>query len=251
LREDLEPVPIGVQGELYIGGAGVANGYVNRPDLTAERFIPNPFRPGERMYRTGGLVRYRADGRIEHLGRLDHQVKVRGFRIELGEIESVLRSLPGIRDAAVAAFDDRLVAYIVGRDGRLPPAGELRRALSTQLPQYMMPSVFIPLDALPLTPNGKVDRKKLPAPEPEVRTVQRVLPSRPNQRLIAEIWASLLGINEVGVSDNFFEIGGHSLLAMQVVAQVEQRTGVRIEPRLLFFRTLGELAELIPEQVTA
>lgn len=250
LRDDLSLCPIGVPGELYIGGRGVANGYVNRPELTAQQFIPDPFRPGERIYRTGDLVRFRSDGRLEHLGRLDNQVKVRGFRIELGEVESALQSHEAVRDAVVIAADDRLVGYVVQEPGASATSAELRSWVSGSLPPYMVPALVMTLDELPLTPNGKVDRKRLPAPTgvtAEPREV--VLPSNPVERVIAEVWASLLGVEEIGAGDNFFELGGHSLLAMEAVALIEERTGYRPEPRTLFFMTLGEIAASVAEPV--
>lgn len=262
LDEARELRPIGVPGELYIGGDGVAAGYVNRPDLTAERFIDNPFREGERLYRTGDRVRLRHDGVLEHLGRLDDQVKVRGFRVELGEVESALRRHPAVRDAAAVVRDDRLLAYIVPDPEAPATSSELRAAVGEVLPPYMVPSLITELDALPLTPNGKVDRKSLPdptsragaaptggsatgglAPEDELRD--------PAERVLGEIWAELLGVPGVGAGDNFFEVGGSSLMAMQVVARFEERTGHRIEPRLLFFRSLREIASGLPVETPA
>lgn len=247
LDDALQPRPIGVPGELYIGGAGVANGYVNRPDLTSERFLPDPFRPGERIYRTGDLVRYRHDGRLEHLGRLDNQVKVRGFRIELGEVEAALQAHPTVHDAVVTAADDRLVGYVVFNPGAAATSTELRSWVTATLPPYMVPGFIVPLEELPLTPNGKVDRKQLPAPvstEPEPVELDEEL--EPMERVIAEVWSSLLGIDRISAGDNFFEIGGHSLLAVEAVALIEERTGHRPEPRSLFFMTLSELASTIP-----
>jgi amino acid adenylation domain-containing protein len=246
LDEQLRLRPIGASGELWIGGAGVARGYINRPDLTAERFIPDPFRPGERIYRTGDLVRFRNDGRVEHLGRLDNQVKVRGFRIELGEVEAALLSHPAVRDAVVMAVDDRLVGYVVMNNGADASSSELRSWAGTTLPPYMVPSLYVTLDSLPLTPNGKVDRKALPtarSPEPEPFVADSGL--NPMERRVAEIWAKLIGIASVSPGDNFFEIGGHSLLAIEVVAAIEEQTGYRLEPRSLFFMTLSEVAALI------
>jgi acyl-coenzyme A synthetase/AMP-(fatty) acid ligase len=246
LGDDLELRPIGVAGELYIGGAGVANGYVNRPDLTAERFIDSPFRPGERLYRTGDLARFCHDGSIEHLGRLDNQVKIRGFRIELGEVESALQSHPAVSDAVAVAADDRLIAYVVFNPDGHATTTELRNWVSATLPPYMVPAMVATLDALPLTPNGKVDRKALPTvggydPGP----ADLVEPTDPIGREIAAVWRSLLEVERVGVGDNFFEIGGHSLLAMEAVAMIEERTGHRPEPRSLFFMTLGEIAAAV------
>jgi len=273
LDDALQPVPIGVPGELWIGGAGVANGYIGRPDLTAERFVQSPFHPGERIYRTGDLVRSHADGRLEHLGRLDHQVKVRGYRIELGEVEAVLRSHPAVRDATVVVRDDRLVAYIIHDPDGTPgepnawrqPAHapnraersqvvvkDLRAWTAGQLPAYMVPAVFVSMEAFPLTANGKVDRNRFPdpAPSPPEHTVAAE-PLLASERIIAEVWAELLGLQHVARSDNFFELGGHSLLAMEAVARIEERTGHRLEPRALFFHTLQDLAATLPKPVRA
>jgi len=240
LDEHLRPAPIGVPGELHIAGAGLGRGYLNRPDLTAERFIPDPFHeaPGARMYKTGDLVRYLADGYIEFLGRIDQQVKVRGFRIELGEIESVLREHPAVKDAVVAVRDGRLVAYVVGET-----AG-LREHLRQRLPEYMAPAVMVALDALPLTPNGKVDRKALPAPvgeRPEL-AAEFVEPRNDAERILVQVWREVLGLERVGVEDNFFELGGDSILSIQVIAKAA-RHGLRLTPRQLFqYPTIAGLA---------
>jgi acyl-CoA synthetase (AMP-forming)/AMP-acid ligase II len=220
-----EPVPAGVPGELYIGGAGVAVGYLKRPELTAERFVPDRFqpRPGGCLYRTGDLVRYRADGTVEFLGRIDDQVKIRGFRVELGEIEAVLARHPGIAQAVVAAPPDssgtrRLAAYLVPAGATAPSAGELRAFVGTHLPEYMVPSTFTVLPSLPLTPNGKVDRRRLPAPEVQRSELATVFePARNDvERTVSSVWRSVLNVPEVGVNDNFFDLGGHSLLIVQV-----------------------------------
>lgn len=241
--------PIGVPGELYIGGAGVAMGYVNRPDLTQDRFIDNPYREGERLYRTGDLVRYRPDGRVEHLGRLDNQVKVRGFRIELGEVESALRTHTAVRDAVVKAADDRLIAYVVLASGQRATNTDLRRHVSGMLPTHMVPAMYVMLDAIPLTPNGKVDRKALPEPgarnapaEASTAANGREGPVTPSETIISAVWGQLLGSSSISRNDNFFEIGGHSLMAMEAVALIEQRAGRRLEPRSMFFKNLRELA---------
>ena len=225
----MQPVPIGAAGELYIGGAGLARGYLGRADLTAERFLPDPFGgAGARLYRTGDLARHRADGDIEFLGRIDHQVKIRGFRIELGEIEAALSRIAGVREAAVLAREDqpgdkRLVAYVAGREGTTPAAGELRAALQAHLPDYMLPSAFVTLDALPLTANGKVDRKALPAPDLGALQAHRyVAPRTATEAALCRIWAQTLGLERVGVEDNFFELGGHSLLAVQVISRIRR-----------------------------
>ena len=255
LDQHLQPVPIGVPGELHIGGLVLARGYLDRPDLTAERFIPDPFsrEPGARLYRTGDLARYLPDGNIEFLGRIDHQVKVRGYRIELGEIETVLGQHAGVRDVAVLAREDkpgdrRLVAYLVPNEGQEPVIGELRRFLREKLPDYMIPSAFVTLDALPLTPSGKVDRRMLPAPErgrPEVEGVF-VAPRTPVEEMLVGIWAEALGLEQAGIHDNFFELGGHSLLAAQVISRVRQVFPVEVPLRALFEApTVAGLAEQV------
>jgi len=244
LDGELQLLPLGVPGELFIGGEGVASGYLGRPGLTAERFIDSPFRPGDRLYRTGDLVRYHLDGRLEHLGRMDHQVKVRGFRIELGEVESALRSQPHVEDAVVVARDESLVAYLVHAEGEAPSVTDLRRGIGQNLPPYMMPSRFVSLAALPRTPNGKLDRAALPDPgDLSQGRKEHVPPRGPTEEAIAAIWGTLLDIEAVGAEDNFFELGGHSLLAMEAVALVEERLGVPVDPRTLFFKTLRQQAE--------
>jgi amino acid adenylation domain-containing protein len=271
LNSSLHPVPIGVAGELYIGGAGVARGYLNRPELTAEKFIPDPFRvlPGARMYKTGDLARYRPDGNIEFLGRTDHQVKIRGFRIELGEIEAALGRHPAVREAVVMAREDkpgdpsaslltdpstslriekRLVAYVVAEREPLPTTTDLRNFLKEKLPEYMVPAVFVLLDALPLMPNGKIDRRALPSPDrsrPELDKVF-VAPRTPTEESLVEIWVQLLNIERVGVHDNFFDLGGHSLLATQLVSRMREAFQVEIPLRRLFEApTVAGLAESI------
>ncbi|CAN2534203.1 Linear+gramicidin+synthase+subunit+D [Methylocapsa aurea] len=235
-----EPVPIGVAGELHIGGAGLARGYLGRPDLTAERFVPNSFgHAGERLYRTGDLARYRADGNIEFLGRIDHQVKIRGFRIELGEIEAALTRLPQLREAVVIASEDgrgdkRLVAYVVAAEGAALEIAELRGALARELPDYMIPAAFVALDALPLTPNGKIDRRALPAPDLDAQIAHRyVAPRNATEKALCRIFADVLGIDRVGVDDDFFQLGGHSLLAMTLVETLRGH-GLRTDVRTLF-----------------
>jgi amino acid adenylation domain-containing protein/FkbH-like protein/non-ribosomal peptide synthase protein (TIGR01720 family) len=245
-----EPVPVGVPGEMYVGGAGVARGYLNRPELTAERFVADPFVPGERLYRSGDLARRRPDGDLEYLGRIDHQVKIRGFRIELGEIEAALAQDPRVRDAIVLAREDlpgdrRLTAYVAAPP---PSAGlmeELRALLRAKLPDYMVPAAFVVLDALPLTAHGKVDRKALPAPE-VVRelTRPRIAPRNPSERALAEIWKDVLRLDEIGVEDNFFELGGDSILSIQIISRARQ-AGFSITPKQLFQHpTVAGLAAL-------
>jgi len=239
LDRRLEPVPVGVPGELCIGGEGLARGYLDAPDLTAERFVPDPFAEG-RMYRTGDLVRWLPDGRIEFLGRIDFQVKVRGFRIELGEIEAALAAHPSVRQAVAGLRGDRLVAWVVA-----DAEADLREHLKGRLPEYMIPSAFVRLDAFPLTPSGKVDRKALP--EPELATERGYLaPRGPVEELIAGIWSELLGIDRVGSEDSFFELGGHSLLATQLVSRLRRVFGVDLPVRQLFEApTLARLAERV------
>jgi hypothetical protein len=247
----LQPTPIGVPGELCIGGAGVARGYLGRPELTASRFAPDPFATGAaaRMYRTGDRVRLRADGTFEHLGRLDFQVKLRGYRIELGEIEAALASSPLIAQCIADVRDDRLIAWLVFADGEELTSSEVRAFLRESLPDYMVPSLVVPLDRLPLTPNGKVDRKALPDPLRTIRQPDagRTAPSTVAERIVAEVWCDLLGLDQVGTGDNFFELGGHSLLAMRAVHEIQQRAGWRPDPRLLFFQSLGQIAAAMPE----
>ena len=250
----MQPTPIGVPGELCIGGAGVARGYLNRPELTEEKFVADPFseEPGARLYRTGDLARYLADGNIELLGRIDHQVKVRGFRIELGEIEAVLREHPALRDAVVLAREDvpgekRLVGYVVAAD-LLPTTGELRSFLQNKLPDYMIPGVFVYLQALPLTTNGKVDRRALPAPDTARPGLESafVAPESGIEKTLAEIWRGVLGVEQVGIHDNFFDLGGHSLLAMQVVSRIRDAFEVSLPLIDLFEKpTVAGLAERI------
>ncbi|MFP5284432.1 MAG: amino acid adenylation domain-containing protein, partial [Thermoanaerobaculia bacterium] len=245
LDPDLLPVPVGVPGELFIAGVNLARGYVERPDLTAERFLPDPEgrEPGERIYRTGDLARWREDGAIEYLGRLDHQVKIRGVRIELGEIEAALVSVPGVREAVVVAREEvsgdrRLVAYVTGEVA----AGDLRVLLRERLPDSMVPSAFVTLPALPLTANGKVDRKALPAPEPSGAGESYVAPRTREEELLAAVWAQVLRLPRVGVEDNFFELGGDSILSIQVVARSRQ-AGLLFTVRQLFeHQTVAGLA---------
>jgi amino acid adenylation domain-containing protein len=250
LDRNLQPVPVGVPGELYLAGDGVTRGYLNRPALTAERYLPNPFGPaGSRMYRVGDLVRYLPDGTIEYLGRLDHQVKIRGFRIEIGEIEAALAAHPAVREAVVVAREDqpgdrRLAAYLVAADGaEVPGAGELRGWLKERLPEYMVPSAFVPLLALPLTPNGKVDRRALPVPAATAEEGRYVAAETPVEATLAAIWAAVLGVEKVGANDNFFELGGHSLLLARVQVAVRTELGREVTMVDLFrFPTVRSLA---------
>jgi len=234
LDERLNPVPVGVAGEIHIAGAGLARGYLNRPDLTAEKFIPNPFgAPGSRMYRTGDLGRYLPDGSIAFLGRIDHQVKIRGFRIALGEIESELLRCEGVRAAVVLAREDvpgdkRLVAYVVAREQATITAGEMRAQLQKILPDYMLPAAFVFLPALPVNANGKIDRKALPAPEVSRNdvAVKYIAPRTPTEELLASVWAEVLRIDRVGTSDGFLSLGGSSIQAIEVSCRIALALGV-------------------------
>jgi acyl carrier protein len=243
LDAHLQPVPIGVPGELYIGGVGLARGYLNRPELTAERFVPNPFstEAGARLYKTGDLARYLPNGNVEFLGRLDRQVKLRGFRIELGEIETVLRQNPAVRDAVVVIREDelgetRLVAYVVPKQEPIPTARELRSFLTSKLPGFMIPSTVVFLGALPLTPNGKVNRRALPAPDQGRTDLENpfVAPRSSVEERLAEIWTEVLKLEQVGVGDNFFDLGGHSLSATRVISRVRKAFQIELPLRALF-----------------
>jgi amino acid adenylation domain-containing protein len=247
LDEKLEPVALGAMGELYIGGAGVARGYLNRPDLTQERFLPDPFsrelsgKSDARMYKTGDLARYREDGIIEYLGRVDNQVKVRGYRIELGEIEAVLASAPAVQSCAVLAREDtpgdkQLVGYVVSRGGKPPAVEELQSYLKDRLPEYMVPAKFVFLDSFPLTHNGKVDRKALPAPVNEEKrpAADSAQPRTATEEAIAAIWMEMFKIDHVGIHDDFFDLGGHSLLAIKVMSRIRDVIGVDLPVLNLF-----------------
>jgi amino acid adenylation domain-containing protein len=261
-----EPVPVGVAGELHVGGPGLARGYLNRPELTAQRFVPHPFRSerGARVYKTGDLARYRPDGTIEFLGRLDHQIKLRAFRIELGEIEAVLLQQPGVRDAVVICREDqpgdrRLVAYLalhdadVARGSDIVP--ELRGELQRLLPEYMVPSAMVLLAALPLTANGKVDRAALPPPD-SVRPAMEapfVGPRTPVEQTIAGVWSELLGIADIGVNDHFFsDLGGHSLLATQACSRLRETFAIDIPLRAFFEAgTVAALSRTVEDELLA
>jgi amino acid adenylation domain-containing protein len=243
------PVPAGVAGQLCLGGPGLARGYLDRPDRTAESFLPHPFAPspGARLYRTGDLALRRPDGTLEFLGRLDHQVKIRGFRIELGEIEAALASLPEVREVVVIAREDqpgdrRLVAYVTGD----APPDALRSSLSERLPAHMVPATFVVLPAFPLTPNGKVDRKALPAPGRPGSGESFVAPRTSVEELLAAIWSDVLGLERVGATDDFFALGGHSLLAVRLTARIERDFGVPLPLSALFEApTVEHLARLV------
>jgi thioesterase domain-containing protein/acyl carrier protein len=260
LDEEQQAVPVGVPGELYLSGAGLARGYLNRPELTAEKFVADPYsgRGGARMYRTGDLARYGEDGQIEFLGRIDHQVKLRGYRIELGEIEIALRESETVQDAVVVAHESstgkELVAYVAIH----PPideqdfSGKLRALLRMKLPEYMVPAYFVFLDKLPLTPNGKIDRRALPAPD---RSRTELAPSRTTplnkvEERLARIWKEVLALERVGFNDNFFEIGGHSLLAVRLISEIEKAFGQKLPLVSLFQNTTIEsLAEALSHVV--
>jgi amino acid adenylation domain-containing protein len=254
LDEKLEPVPVGVPGEICVGGAGVARGYLNRPELSREKFVTDPFvnEPGTRLYRSGDLARFTASGELEYLGRMDHQVKVRGFRVELGEIESALNRHPAIRESLVLAADGaggskRLVAYFVPKQPA-PTLAEVRESLTRSLPEHMIPSVFVPMEALPLTPNGKVDRRALPAPENvQVMVTPTCVPPRnATEQALAEIWGELLRCKSISVHANFFHLGGHSLLATQVISRIAGAFQVELPVRTIFEApTIAGLAEAV------
>jgi non-ribosomal peptide synthase protein (TIGR01720 family) len=251
LDENLQLVPIGVPGELYIGGDGLARGYLNRPDLTDEKFIPNPFsnQPGNRLYKTGDKARYLSDGNIEFKGRIDNQVKIRGFRIELGEIEAALRQYPGVRETVVIAREDipdhkYLVAYIVPNHEPALASSDLRSFLKQKLPDYMIPGAFVMLDALPLTPNGKVDRFALPIPDTARQELQadQVAPRTRAEEILAQIWREVFHREIQSIHDNFFELGGDSILSIQIISKANH-AGLNLTPKQIFqHQTIAELA---------
>jgi acyl carrier protein len=231
-------VPVGVPGELYIGGDAIARGYLGCPELTAEKFVPHPYStdPGARLYRTGDLARYLSDGNIDYLGRMDQQVKLRGVRIEVGEIETVLQQHPAVRESVVvfreaAPGDKRLVAYVVSET---VSTAELRTWLRERLPDHFVPAHFVVLEKLPLTPNGKVDRRALPAPDNTQTAAEFIAPRTPEEAKIAEIWAEVLNVKPIGIETNFFHLGGHSLLATRVMTQIRERFGIELPLRVLF-----------------
>ncbi|HEX2295073.1 MAG TPA: non-ribosomal peptide synthetase, partial [Actinomycetota bacterium] len=256
----MNPVPVGVPGEIHVGGPGLATGYLDRPELTKERFVPDPFSDdaSARLYKTGDAGRYLPSGDLEFLARMDSQVKIRGFRVELGEIEAALAEHPGVAEAAVSVWetggDRRLVAYFSG-DG--VSAGDLRRFVAERVPFYMVPADYVELDALPLNANGKVDRRALPAPDPAgaATAEEPVAPRTETERRLASIWEALLGKGRVGIHDGFFELGGHSLLATQMVSRIRDAFGVELELRAVFEApTIARLAprvEAAPEAASA
>jgi amino acid adenylation domain-containing protein len=249
-------VPVGVAGELYIGGAGVARGYLNRAELTAERFVASPFKANQRLYRTGDLARWLSDGRLECLGRVDHQVKIRGYRIELEEIEAILSRYPAIRQCVVVASEGSsgeksLVAYYVPQTAAQPAVSDLREHLKNKLPDYMIPGAWVALPALPLTPNGKVDRKALPGPEQQRPAESRgyLAPRTETEKTLARIWEEVVEVRGVGVHDNFFELGGHSLRAVNLIGEVERAFGIRFPLIALFHTpTIAQFAEMVDKE---
>jgi amino acid adenylation domain-containing protein len=261
LDDHLQPVPVGVPGELCIGGAGLGRGYLNRPGLTAASFVPNPFsdEPGSRLYRSGDLARYLPDGNVEFIGRADEQVKVRGFRIEPGEIEAALTRHDLVQDALVVARGNgngskALVAYLVAGREQVPSVAELRQSLRKSLPDHMIPAAFVTLDAFPLTVNGKVDWRALPAPDHAGMERERdfVAPTTPYEEVLAEVWEEVLRVENIGVHDNFFDLGGHSLLATQIVARVSERFEIELPVRALFEApTIAEMGPRIEQALDA
>ncbi len=261
LDRHMNPVPIGIPGELYVGGDGLARGYLNAPDLTAQKFIVHSFakEAGGRLYKTGDQGRWLQDGNIEFLGRIDHQVKIRGFRVEPGEIEAVLGKHPGIRENLIISREDsfgnkRLVAYFVPRMQPGPSTADLRNFLSDQVPEYMMPSTFVSMESFPLTPNGKVDRRALPSPEQRVPELQEsyVAPRNEMETQLARMWSEILGIQRIGVQDNFFELGGHSLLAVRLITQIKKRLNQYLPLTALFKApTIEQLVRLLDRDEAA
>jgi acyl-coenzyme A synthetase/AMP-(fatty) acid ligase/acyl carrier protein len=260
LDADGAPTPTGVQGELMIAGVQVGRGYLDRPALTAEKWIPDPFAPapGARMYRSGDLARWTSEGALEYLGRMDHQVKVRGFRIELGEIEAVLDRHPAIHQAAVLVDEGRgqgeaqLVAYWVPAGATLPEPAELRAFLGERLPDHMVPAVFVPLATMPLTPAGKIDRRALPALRPADAERPYLPPSTPTEEQVAMIWGEVMGQGRVSMDDNFFAVGGHSLLATQMMSRLRKHFGIDLQlGRVFDGLTVAALARTVDELVAA
>jgi acyl-coenzyme A synthetase/AMP-(fatty) acid ligase/acyl carrier protein len=248
LDDALNPVPVGVHGELYVGGAGLARGYFNRPDLTAERFIPSPFNPNGVLFKTGDLGRRLSDSNVEYLGRRDHQVKIRGHRVELGEIEARIKETDAVNDAVVVLREDhpgdqRLVAYCVAAPGCTLSMNELRTHLRSKLPEFMVPQHFVEMSSIPLTPNGKVARRALPKPEAESASASTyVAPQTEIECAISEVWREVLKIEKVGLQDNFFDLGGHSLLLARVLGKIRDLLGKQIPMLALFqFPTIGAL----------
>jgi len=240
LDEGMAPVPVGITGEFYIGGRGLARGYLNRARLTAEKFVPHPYgqKAGARLYRTGDRVRWLAEGTLEFVGRRDEQVKIRGYRIELGEIETALLGTEGIGEAVAAVREGEggnktVVAYVVGQEGGTPNPTEVKKALKSKLPEYMVPGYVVVLEKMPLTANGKIDRRALPAVE-TTRGENYVAPQTPEQEMVANIWSQVLGVERVGIEDDFFGLGGHSLLATRVISRIREAFQVELPLQMLF-----------------
>jgi len=257
LSKNLQPLPVGIAGDLYVSGPGLARGYLNRPEITAEKFIADPFRePGARMYKTGDLARYLANGNIEFAGRSDDQVKIRGYRVELEEIEAVFGSHPGVHEVVVTARENatgekNLVAYLVPSREEVPTTSDLRSYLKQKLPRYMVPSAFVLLEAMPKTPNGKVDKRALPAPKATdvAETQEYVAPADELQTQLTRIWETVLDKKPVGIRDNFFELGGHSLLAARLMHRIEQQLGERLPLAVLLQSpTIEQLAGLLRDE---
>jgi acyl carrier protein len=258
LDRNLRLVPVGITGELFIGGTALARGYLNRADLTAEKFLPNPFATdGARLYKAGDLARYKEDGNIDFLGRIDHQVKIRGFRIELSEIEATLGQHPAVEEVVVLACEDtpgnrQLVAYIVADHSCCVSSEELREFIRASLPEYMVPTAFVMLEAIPLTRNGKVDRRALPAPDharPDLKGAF-IAPRSEAEKVVAKLWANILNIEQVGVYDNFFNLGGHSLMATRIIFRLRDIFRVSLPLRALFEQpTVSGLVDTMAEML--
>jgi acyl-CoA synthetase (AMP-forming)/AMP-acid ligase II len=257
LDRNLQPVPVGMPGELFIGGEKLARGYLNQPELTAQKFRTAPFLAGERIYKTGDGVRFKPDGTLEMIGRLDHQVKVRGFRVELGEIESALRQIPDVTEAAVIARPDasnnsRLLGYVVRRQGATMEPDAMRELLAKQLPEYMVPSAIVSVEKFPLMANGKLDRAALPEPDFSARIEASATPRTLTEELLVEMWCDVLGLKQLGINDDFFEVGGHSLLAAQVLARMHAGFGIEISLRQFFSAsTVARLALVVDDALIA
>jgi acyl carrier protein len=254
LDEHLNPVPVGVTGELHIGGAGVSRGYLNRPELTKERFIPDPFRPGGRLYKTGDLARRRLDGTIAFAGRIDHQVKINGLRVELGEIEAALLTHPEVGQAVVVVTTDQsgarqLTGYLRAEPGSTPPVADLRAHLARTLPGYMIPTYLIALDQLPLTANGKIDKAALPAPETVIVRAEPVPPRTLLETMLVDLYATVLSNDRIGAADSFFDAGGNSLQALQLIAQLYSTLAVDLDVSAVFLApTAQQLADVLREK---
>ena len=258
LNSELQPVPVGYPGELFIGGDGLAKGYFNLPEMTSEKFLPDPFspKPGARMYRTGDLVQQTGNGKLEFLNRVDSQVKIRGFRIELGEIESALSQYPSMNDNVVIVREDtpgdkRLIAYIVKKENQNTDIAQLRQYMKTKVPDYMVPSAFVFIDQFPLTPNGKIDRKVLPAPfeAEENSTKEYIEPQTEIEKKLAAIWSEVLKLNRIGIDENFFEIGGHSMIAVTLMIKIEKELGIRLPLAILFdYSNIRDMALFIEKK---